>query len=118
MQPDLAEAHNNLGNLLAGRKVYAEAAYHFEQAIASDPELRRRPPQLWCRAGADAAYAKAVVELETVVRLAPELALAHLDLADVLAAMGRIEEAARESRCGAAATMRRYVRPRWQACVP
>ena len=37
MQPDLAEAHNNLGNLLAGRKAYAEAAHHFEQAIASNP---------------------------------------------------------------------------------
>ncbi len=34
MQPDLAEAHNNLGNFLAGQKVYAEAAYHFEKAIA------------------------------------------------------------------------------------
>ena len=36
-QPDLAEAHNNLGNLLAGRKEYAEAAHHFEKAIAIDP---------------------------------------------------------------------------------
>ena len=36
-QPDLAEAHNNLGNLLAGRKAYREAAHHFEKAIESDP---------------------------------------------------------------------------------
>ena len=29
LQPDLAEAHNNLGNLLAGRQAYAEAASSF-----------------------------------------------------------------------------------------
>ena len=39
---------------------------------------------------------RAVVELAAVVRLAPSLAQAHLDLADVLTAMGRVDEAARE----------------------
>ena len=37
IQPDLAEAHSNLANLLAGRRAYAEAAAHFEQALRADP---------------------------------------------------------------------------------
>ena len=37
VQPDLAEAQNNLATLLAGRRAYQEAAYHFEKAIRSDP---------------------------------------------------------------------------------
>jgi Flp pilus assembly protein TadD len=44
------------------------------------------------------AYPRAVEELRAAVRLAPRLAQAHVDLADVLATMGRIDEAAREYR--------------------
>ena len=39
------------------------------------------------------SYPQAVAELEAVIRLAPQLAQARLDLADVLAAMGRVTEA-------------------------
>ena len=52
MQPDLAEAHNNLGNLLAGRKAYAEAAHHFETAIAQQSRAT------WMRATAMASCSR------------------------------------------------------------
>jgi thioredoxin-like negative regulator of GroEL len=39
------------------------------------------------------SYPRAVKELEAVIRLAPGLAQARLDLADVLVAMGRRQEA-------------------------
>ena len=39
------------------------------------------------------SYPQAVAELEAVIRLAPQLAQARLDLADALTAMGRVTEA-------------------------
>jgi tetratricopeptide (TPR) repeat protein len=95
-QPDLAEAHNNLGNLLAGRKAYAEAAHHFEKAIAGNPNYVEAHHSYGLVLALTHAYAKAAAELQVVVRLAPGLAAARVDLADVLATMGRVEEATRE----------------------
>ena len=96
-QPDLAEAHNNLGNLLAARKAYGEAGYHFERAIQSNPTYvaARHSCSDSC-SPLSRSYQKAVVELQKVVELAPKLDQAHVDLGDVLASMGRTREAARE----------------------
>jgi tetratricopeptide (TPR) repeat protein len=96
LQPDFAEAHNNLGNLLAGRKEYAEAAHHFEKAIGHDPKYIEARHSYGVVLALMKSYPKAAAELTTVVRLAPGLAQARLDLADVLVAMGRVDEAARE----------------------
>ena len=95
-QPDLAAAHNNLGNLLAARKAYGEAGYHFERAIQSDPTYVEARHSYGLVLALSRSYQKAVVELQKVVELAPKLDQAHVDLADVLAAMGRTREAARE----------------------
>ncbi len=95
-QPDLAEAHNNLGNLLASRKVYGEAGHHFERAIQSDPTYVEARHSYGLVLALSRSYQKAVAELQKVVELAPKLDQAHVDLADVLAAMGRTGEAARE----------------------
>jgi Flp pilus assembly protein TadD len=42
------------------------------------------------------SYTRAVTELETAVRLAPDRAPVRVDLADVLATLGRLDEARRE----------------------
>ena len=42
------------------------------------------------------SYTRAAAELETAVRLAPDRAPARVDLADVLATLGRVDEARRE----------------------
>jgi Tfp pilus assembly protein PilF len=42
------------------------------------------------------AYPKAEAQLRAAIRLSPRLAEAHTDLADVLAAMGRPDDAAHE----------------------
>ena len=55
IQPDLAEAHSNLANLLAGRQAYAEAAAHFEQAVRARPESGGSPSRLRPGPGVDAA---------------------------------------------------------------
>ena len=54
IQPDCADAHNNLGNLLSGSGDFEQAQYHFEMALRLRPEdaatrynfamaLRKRP---------------------------------------------------------------------------
>ena len=86
-QPDLAEAHNNLGNLLAGRKEYSEAAHHFEKAVAIDPnyvDARHSHGVLLALMKA----IQAAVELATVVR-SSHLAQGSRS-GDVLAALGRV----------------------------
>ena len=42
------------------------------------------------------SFDRAIVQLREAIRLAPQSADAHADLADVLAASGRVDEAARE----------------------
>ena len=50
LQPDLAEAHNNLGNLLAGRQAYAEAASSLRKGdrAAIRPMWKRATATGWC----------------------------------------------------------------------
>ena len=88
-QPDLAEAQNNLGNLLARRKAYAEAAFHFEKAIRSNPNYVEARHSYGVVLALTRAYRP--VRRRNCAMLfgwRRGLARAHLDLADVLAAMG------------------------------
>ena len=96
VQPDLAEAQNNLATLLAGRRAYREAAYHFEKAIRSAPAYVEARHGYGLVLALMQSYTRAVAELETAVRLAPDRAPARVDLADVLATLGRLDEARRE----------------------
>ena len=73
-QPDLAEAHNNLGNLLASRKAYAEAGHHFEKALRSNPNDAAVRHSYGLVLALMRSYDKAIAELRTAVRLAPQSA--------------------------------------------
>lgn len=104
-QPDLAEAQNNLGNLLASRRAYAEAGHHFEQAILSKPDYVEAHHSHGVVLAVTRSYPQAVAALQAAVRFAglparkqrwAGLAQAHTDLADVLIAMGRIDDGMRE----------------------
>ena len=95
-QPDLPRRTTISATFWLGGKSTSEAAHHFEKAIAIDPAYVAARHSYGVVLALMRAYPKALVELETVVRLAPDLALARLDLADVLAALGRVDEAARE----------------------
>ena len=94
LQPDLAEAHNNLGNLLAGRHAYPEAAYHFEQAIASNPGYVEARHSYGVTLALTGSNAKAITEIAGGgrARAATGGAL-RIDLADVLATTGAPDEA-------------------------
>ena len=86
IQPDLAEAHSNLANLLAGRHAYAEAAAHFEQALRADPKYAAAHHGYGLVLALTKQYARAVAALRTAVRLEPTRERLHTDIADVLAA--------------------------------
>jgi tetratricopeptide (TPR) repeat protein len=94
-QPDLAEAQNNLGNLLAGRQAYAEAGFHFERAIRANPDYVEARHSYGMVLALTGAHAKAAAELEAVLRASPSLLQASLDLGDVYAAMQRTRDAVR-----------------------
>ena len=89
IQPDLADAHSNLANLLAGRRAYAEAAAHFEQAVRHDPNLVAAHHGYGLVLALTQQNAQAVAALRTAATLEPGRARIHTDIADVLAAMGR-----------------------------
>jgi tetratricopeptide (TPR) repeat protein len=103
LQPDLAEAHNNLGNLLAGRHAYAEARHHFEQAIRSDPNYIDAHHSYGVVLALTGARAEAIAALRAAIALAPDRPQVRVDLADVLAAVGRVNDAAREYEIAAQA---------------
>ena len=64
------------------------------------------------------SYPRAVAELETAVRLAPDRAPARVDLADVLATLGRLDEARREYLAAIRLDpANREARAAWRRCV-
>jgi tetratricopeptide (TPR) repeat protein len=104
IQPDLAEAHNNLGNLLAGRRAYPEARHHFEKAIRSDPNYVDAQHSYGVVLALMGAHAEAIAALRAAIALAPDRPQVRMDLADELAAIGRVNEAVREYEIAAKAT--------------
>ena len=103
MQPDLAEAHNNLGNVLAGRRAYAEASHHFENAIRTDPNYVDAHHSLGVVRALMGAHAEAITALRAAIVIAPDRPQVRIDLADVLATIGRVGEARREYEIAAKA---------------
>ena len=101
-QPDLAEAHNNLGNVLAGAHRYPEAEYHFQRAIAINPKYAEAHHSYALVLALIQSYDQAVVELREAVRLDPDDAQTHDDLGDVLMAQGQGEGRSSNTRrrCG------------------
>ena len=92
---------NNLGNLLAGRRPTREAAYHFEKASRSDPGYVEAAPQLRSGACADGSYTQSCGRAGSGGRAGAATGQARIDLADVLATMGRRDEARRNLRLAA-----------------
>jgi tetratricopeptide (TPR) repeat protein len=77
IQPDYADAHNNLGTLLAGADDLAEAIYHFETALRSRPERPDDAPTRYNYAmvlGRTRRFDDAQRELEAPLRIDPQLA--------------------------------------------
>ncbi len=93
LRPDMAEAHNSLGNLHSDARTFPAAAESYAAAIALKPDYAEAHFNL---AGALIALERpeaAVASLETALRLKPDFARAHQRLGEIASAGGRFEDA-------------------------
>ncbi len=84
LQPDLAGARANLGNLLAAKRAYREAAFHYGKAAAADPANAETHYRYGLALMLGGDNRKAIGELQTAVRLDPGRADAREDLSELL----------------------------------
>ncbi len=93
IRPNIAEAHNDLGTILARQGKFEEAAAQYERAAALKPGLYQAYNSLgnilWKQGKLDGA----VVRLEQALALRPDLVEARNSLGTILAQQGRLEEA-------------------------
>ncbi|MEW5789623.1 MAG: tetratricopeptide repeat protein [Pseudomonadota bacterium] len=91
--PQVAEAHNNLGNALKEQHRYAEAIAHYKLATALRPDYTA-PLNNWGVALQEMEQpAEAIPYYEAALATKPDDALVHSNLAAALMELGRIEEA-------------------------
>ena len=93
IDPDYAEAHNNLGSalLLTGRT--AEAIDEYEQALRIDPDYAEAHNNLGNALVQTGRAPEAIDHYKEALRITPTSADAHNNLGAALAQMGRISEA-------------------------
>ena len=87
------EAHNNLGNVLAGTARTEEAVRHFEAAIRLRPEYPEALNNLANALALKGDLAGAEARYREAIRLRPDYPAPWLGLGGVLQETGRIEEA-------------------------
>ncbi len=93
IQPDYADAHSNLATLLAGKGEFAQARQHFETALRMRPEDAPTRYNFAMLLGQIRDFDGAQRELEASLRTDPQLVDAHLLLADLLMAKGQARDA-------------------------
>jgi predicted O-linked N-acetylglucosamine transferase (SPINDLY family) len=98
LNPDLAEAHNDRGVILAGNGDYVQALPCFERAVAINPAYAEARNNLARTLGALRRTSEAAVQFEQVLKAAPRSPLAHFNLAFALERAGRVDEAEKHYR--------------------
>jgi tetratricopeptide (TPR) repeat protein len=93
INPDYAEAHNNLGDALVKCGRPEEALTHFERSVAIRPNLAGAHNNLGIALDALNRELEAVAHFTKALGIRPDYAEAHAILGLVLASLGRIEEA-------------------------
>jgi Flp pilus assembly protein TadD len=96
--PSNAGANFSLGSLLLGRKRYAEAIPHFEEALRLNPDQPLVLNNLGAALQGEGRLADAGSRFNQALRLDPGYASARFNLANVFAAQGRWKEAEAEYR--------------------
>jgi Flp pilus assembly protein TadD len=91
--PAAANAHNDLGVILAKRQDFAEATAHFSTAVQSDPDNAGAQSNLGMALAMNGKFAEAEPHLLAAIRLKPGDPLAHKRFADALSHQGRNREA-------------------------
>jgi protein O-mannosyl-transferase len=91
--PAAANAHNDLGVILAKRQNYAEATSHFSSAVQSDPDNAGAQLNLAQALAMNGNFAGAEPHFLAAIRLKPANPMAHKSFADALSRQGRNREA-------------------------
>jgi tetratricopeptide (TPR) repeat protein len=94
LRPDIAGAHNDLGNVLLRQGKLDEAAGHYEQALALMPELFQAHNELGCVLQAQGKLDEAAACFERAIALRPDFAEARNNLGNVLKDQGKLAQAA------------------------
>jgi predicted TPR repeat methyltransferase len=92
LQPDLAEAHNNLGDILLKSNRLLEAKLHFSRAIALKPSIGAFHNNLANALSAEGQHHEAIAAYRKALSFHP-LADAHNGLGSALGHVGEIGEA-------------------------
>jgi Tfp pilus assembly protein PilF len=93
-RPDVAEMHNNLGNVLADQGKLDEAAAQYERAVALKPSLFQTHNSLGNLLWKQGKLDQAVARLKQALALEPNLPGARNNLGCILRSQGKAEEAA------------------------
>jgi predicted O-linked N-acetylglucosamine transferase (SPINDLY family) len=94
LRPNIPEAHNNLGIVLAQEGRLAEALASFQQAVRLEPGYAEAHNNLGNALREQGSLGEAAGHLQTAVRLRRDYAEAHYNLGIVLLAQGNLAEAA------------------------
>ncbi len=93
LNPQYSEAHNNLGEALAGKGAVKEAIAQFEAAVELDPAYAVARTNLGIVLAHAGQTNKAIFQLKRVVEAKPDAVDARINLAQALAGKGRFDEA-------------------------
>jgi tetratricopeptide (TPR) repeat protein len=93
LNPQYAEACNNLGEALSGKGAVKEAIAQFEKAVQLDPEYAVAHGNLGMLLARTMRTDKAIVHLRKVVEIKPDAVEARRNLGHALAEKGRPQEA-------------------------
>jgi Flp pilus assembly protein TadD len=95
LDPKSSVAHYNLGNSLARSGAYAAAEKHFRAALKTSPNTEAYTG-LGIVLERQGRVDEAVASLQAAIEADPKNAVAHRELAGILAGLGRADEASRE----------------------
>jgi tetratricopeptide (TPR) repeat protein len=98
LNPDYAEAHNNLALVLRAQQKYLAAEKHLLRAIAAKPELSNAYFNLGCLFVDTGRTTDAAVQFKKTLALDPDNANAHVELANLVGKQGQLDEAEQHLR--------------------
>jgi predicted O-linked N-acetylglucosamine transferase (SPINDLY family) len=94
LDPTLADAHNNLGQVLSARGQYAQAAVSYRQAVSLSPKMALFHFNLGTALQRDTeSLSQAEASFRRALELAPAFQEARIGLAMLLVEQGRLSEA-------------------------
>jgi tetratricopeptide (TPR) repeat protein len=100
LKPNLAQAHQNLGNALSAQGKVAEAIAEYREAIRLQPDLSEAHYNLGIALSNQGKLAEVIAEYREAIRLEPDFAEAHCNLGLILQDQSRFREALDQLRRG------------------